>query len=135
MNFLTQEQRAKAVESLSRAPDEILISAMVDFRRLRHFEEGTRANFNEVVDELTERRIHDEPVSEDKRGTAIKVEEVAAVRPNIDPGPSTLARIGSDTKERILAGLPWSIGTKYEQHLRLLWARGEVRFDGERFYL
>ena len=137
MKLLTDEQRAKAVAALARAPDEILLSAMVDFRRWRHMEEGTKANFEEVADELTERRTHTVPVSEECRGTyGCVVQEVD--RPNVDPGKPTITKIGAPAKALILEEL--RTGTiqphaKYAEHLKLLWARGEVKFDGQRWYL
>lgn len=146
MNFLTEDQRTKAIESLKRAPDEVLLSAMVDFRRFRHIEEGTRANFNQVVDELTERRTHNEPVAEDHRGSGINVqpvEEIKLERINVSPGTPSITKIGSNTKEYIInelkiSGAPRTLehfGMKYKEHLKLLWARGEIKFDGTEYYL
>ena len=42
MTFLTEDQRTKALELLKKAPDEIILGAMVDLRRYRHMEDGTR---------------------------------------------------------------------------------------------
>ena len=142
MKFLTDEQRAKAIASLTRAPDEVILSAMVEFRRWRHMEEGTLANFNEVAGELAERRTHTAPVSEERRGTCgcavqeVKLQEID--RPNVDPGKPAIGKIGAPAKALILEEL--STGTiqphaKYAEHLKLLWARGEVKFDGQEYYL
>lgn len=137
MKLLSEEQRAKAIEALARAPDEILLSAMVDFRRFRHLEEGTRANFNEVADQLTERRQANEPVDVERRGTCgCAVQEVKA-RTNVSPGTSSIGKIGGVTRDTLIAYLAKNQQppAKYAEHMKLLWARGEIKFDGTEYYL
>lgn len=75
-----------------------------------------------------------EPVKEDLRGTGIQVKEERA---NVTPGTSTLSKIGSATHNLILRELKKDTQPpkKYAEHLKLLWARGEVKFDGQAFYL
>ena len=139
MTFLTEDQRTKALELLKKAPDEIILGAMVDLRRYRHMEDGTRRNFDEVCDELSERRTHDEPVSVEHRGSAIVVNEVEeiTIRANVSPGTPLIGKIGTATKEELLKLLGQGIcpAKKYAEHLKLLWSRNEVKYDGEVFYL
>jgi len=56
---------------------------------------------------------------------------------NINPGPSAIGKIGSTTKAELLHIL--SCGAqptaKYKEHLKLLWARDEVKWDGEVWYV
>lgn len=134
MNFLSNDQRTRAIKLLVDAPDEIILSAMVDLRRYRHLEEGTKNNFSEVVDDLQERRTHDEPVAVDQRGTAIVVEEV---RKNVSPGTPSITKIGAIAKDYILEALKLNVQPppRYSEHLKLLWSRGEIKFDGESYYL
>ena len=136
MTFLTEDQRTKALELLKKAPDEIILGAVVDLRRYRHMEDGTRRNFDEVCDELSERRTHTEPVATEHRGTAIVVEEVMP-RANVSPGTPLIGKIGTATKEELLKLLGQGIcpAKKYVEHLKLLWSRNEVKYDGEVFYL
>lgn len=60
---------------------------------------------------------------------------------NINPGPSGISKIGTSTKEWIIGELRQSsqpgdhFGTKYEDHLKLLWARHEIKFDGALYYI
>ena len=59
-------------------------------------------------------------------------------RKNINPGDPTITKIGSGTKDLILDALRQGQQMprpKYDEHLKLLWKRGEVRFDGELFYV
>lgn len=59
-------------------------------------------------------------------------------RKNINPGDPTITKIGSSTKEVILDALRQGQQMprpKYDEHLKLLWKRGEIRFDGENFYV
>jgi len=58
-------------------------------------------------------------------------------RKNINPGPSSITKIGLTTKSELLHNL--SFGTqpiaKYKEHMKLLWARDEVKWDGEVWYV
>ena len=58
-------------------------------------------------------------------------------RKNISPGTSSITKIGSGTKETIIHALNTGtpLGDRYTEHLKLLWARGEIKFDGEEYYL
>ena len=60
-----------------------------------------------------------------------------AERKNVNPGAPTIGKIGSGTKEQLLGML--SEGhqpqQKWSEHMKLLWSRGEVKFDGSEFYL
>lgn len=67
-----------------------------------------------------------------------------APRPNISPGEPTITKIGADSKTFILGELKASLGTgrvpehfghKYKEHLKLLWKRGEIKWDGLEYYL
>ena len=64
-----------------------------------------------------------------------------SVRANTSPGAPTTTKIGSAAKEYILEALGLSdrtleeLGPKYAEHLKLLWSRREVKFDGTRYYL
>ena len=59
-------------------------------------------------------------------------------RKNISPGDPTITKIGSGTKGVILDALQQGQQMprpKYDEHLKLLWKRGEVKFDGEQYYV
>lgn len=57
-------------------------------------------------------------------------------RANVNPGKSTITKIGTETKQHIFNSLANNDhpGPKYVQHLKLLWERGEIKFDGQEFY-
>lgn len=85
--------------------------------------------------ELGERRVMDEPVSTERRGGAIVVEETP--RKNVSPGTPSIGKIGTNTKEEILKLLQMGVQppAKYTEHLKLLWSRHEIKFDGAFYYI
>jgi len=59
-------------------------------------------------------------------------------RKNVSPGTPLISKIGSNTKEELLKMLltaDMQPHAKYKEHLKLLWSRGEVKFDGTTYYL
>lgn len=77
--------------------------------------------------------------------TSTPPQEVAAVqpdrqaaRPNVNPGEPSISKIGTNTKEELLnsvrVGIPMN-PHKYSEHMKLLWKRGEVKYDGKEYYL
>lgn len=59
-------------------------------------------------------------------------------RKNINPGDPTITKIGTNTKESLLAHLKAGgqpTRAKFDEHLKLLWKRGEIKFDGEEYYV
>lgn len=65
------------------------------------------------------------------------IDKIPVARKNISPGTSSITKIGSGAKETIIHALNTGtpLGDRYTEHLKLLWARGEIKFDGEVFYL
>lgn len=66
-----------------------------------------------------------------------EIKNVPAERKNISPGPSSITKIGGNTLEQVLGMLKdgHQPPDKYSEHLKLLWSRGKVKYDGEVFYL
>ena len=68
---------------------------------------------------------------------ATGINTVPHQRKNISPGTSSITKIGMNT-EGALFGVLRAGGqpeAKYAEHLKLLWKRGKVKFDGEQFYV
>jgi hypothetical protein len=60
-------------------------------------------------------------------------------RRNVSPGTSSITKIGATTKTAILAGVGMGAYApnykgKHLEHLKLLWSRREIGFDGSEFY-
>lgn len=58
-------------------------------------------------------------------------------RKNISPGEPSITKIGTNT-EGALFGVLRAGGqpeAKYAEHMKLLWKRDKVKFDGEKFYV
>ena len=71
-----------------------------------------------------------------REGSEVGCVEVS--RKNINPGDPTITKIGSGTKDLIIDALKHGDQMprpKYDEHLKLLWKRGEVKYDGELFYV
>jgi len=80
----------------------------------------------------------DKPVSTARLDKIMESKPVPKVdaRPNINPGDPTIGKIGEATKATILGDLDGCQGLpKYTEHLKLLWKRGLVKYDGEEYYL
>jgi hypothetical protein len=59
-------------------------------------------------------------------------------RKNVSPGGPFITKIGTTTSDMILGLLKNGMTVpepKYTEHLRLLWSRGLVKFDGKEYYL
>ena len=59
-------------------------------------------------------------------------------RRNVNPGEPSIGKIGEATKMAILSDLAngrQPPHPKYTEHLKLLWKRGEVKWDGQEYYL
>lgn len=112
--LITDGDRAFILKALSGASDEVLVRAYQDWDAQRSAALDVRSKLG-----------------------GLSTEEVVVApsteRKNFSPGASSITRMTSGTKSDILALLargerPWG---KFEEHLKLLWERGEVKFDGE----
>lgn len=58
-------------------------------------------------------------------------------RKNINPGVPAITKIGNNTLEVVLGMLKdgHQPPEKYSEHLKLLWTRGKVKFDGKEYWL
>lgn len=58
-------------------------------------------------------------------------------RDNVNPGEPTIGKIGGGTKEQLLGMLRdgHQPPEKWGEHMKLLWSRNEVKFDGRNYYL
>ena len=83
-----------------------------------------------------------DPVGEQSLGNSSGSE--GAPRPNVSPGEPSIGKIGADSKAFIHGELkaalgtgrvPEHFGTKFQEHLKLLWKRGEIKWDGTEYYL
>ena len=130
MSLLTQQDRNYILEQLKLAPDNVLAEAMLKFNEMRDQVVQVRkltAASEATVDTFS------------KDITAYEAELVIknALRKNVSPGKSSIGKIGSSTKDVIFELLrsDKKPAAKYDEHLKLLWERGEVKFDGEEYYL
>ena len=71
------------------------------------------------------------------KNTLEQVGVTPSERKNISPGEPSITKIGVNT-EGALFGVLRAGGqpeAKFAEHMKLLWKRGQVKFDGEQFYV
>ena len=65
------------------------------------------------------------------------LDKTPVARKNVSPGEPSITKIGTNT-EGALFGVLRAGGqpeAKYAEHMKLLWKRDKVKFDGEKFYV
>jgi len=149
MNILSEDERAALLRSLSEAPDEVLIDAV---RQRKDWMKGIKSSFDEVRSfvgmKVTEsskpplnsgressKGIADKKVDND---TDLPPVSHPTTRPDKSPGRSSITKIGTTTKNQLLSMLKQGMQpahNKFGEHLKLLHNRGEVRYDGEQYYI
>lgn len=97
------------------------------------------------IDEMTMKRgepLRPEPVfNAVARGAAAESEEMngggVVPRKNVSPGEPSIGKIGENAKTAILIELRngFQPPAKMNEHCKLLWKRGEIRFDGQEYYV
>ena len=82
-------------------------------------------------------QLSEKELSEIATQGATSINTVPYQRKNVSPGEPSITKIGSTTKETIIHALNTDtpLGDRYAEHLKLLWARGEIKFDGTEYYL
>lgn len=90
----------------------------------------------ERVNDVTTTTEFTQLTDEQKKTWVAPVKE----RPNVSPGTPTVSKMGADRKQAIFAGVrAGDFVNGYSgvslPYLQLLWSRGEVRFDGQDFYI
>ena len=66
----------------------------------------------------------------------VSKEAKPAARPNINPGESKMKRLSGQAYNFVMVQLGLGKQPKgYAEHLKLLWKRGEVKFDGSNWYI
>lgn len=72
-----------------------------------------------------------------KNNSVSEVPAKEAPRPNKNPGTPSIGKIGGATKGLLFAELEAGRQPteKFVEHMKLLWSRGEVKFDGDNYYL
>jgi len=139
---LIEFNRAKALAYIDRvATDGDLLRLTATLRHWKSVEENeTKKLAGETApDSKSFFMEHHEEVEKHEATTAgggPDVSPMESPRTNVSPGPSSITKIGSKTREEILQSLKEGRqpSDKYSEHMKLLWSRDEVKFDGEKYY-
>lgn len=129
MRLITDADRKYILDQLTNASDEVLVRAYQDWDAQRLAALEVRASIGSSAAQ-PKQQTHVEHQAQ-------HAEPELRQRTNVSPGPSSISKIGSATKEELLRMLTHCAQppTKYSEHLKLLWERGEVKFDGEEWYV
>lgn len=131
MALLNDGDRAFILAQLTLAPDEILADAMLAFNAVRDKIIKVRALSAAAAETKEEPEVSYAAV------TTEDVKHVLVSRPNVTPSGPIAKRLHVHTKNTILNRLEDGVQPN-EQLLpqaKLLWSRGEIKYDGEKFYL
>ena len=140
MNLLSLEKREALLRSLKEAPDEILMDAVRQYKDWRkHVDDA----FKEVQAFVGMKAVEG---SAFKPQAAIPTQvpppppekQSAAPRKDINPGKSTITKIGSETKTKLISMMKEGMQPshdKFGEHLKLLHNRGEIKYDGATYYI
>jgi hypothetical protein len=147
MNILSEDERAALLRSLTDAPDEVLIDAV---RQRKDWMKGIKSSFDEVrnfvgmkVTESSKPPLNsgrETGTGESSKKVDNDPEKVShpTTRPNKSPGASSITKIGTKTKDDLIAVLRAGLQPnhdKFGEHLKLLWEREIVLYDGKEFYV
>lgn len=139
--LITDGDREYILTHLKQAPDSVLVQAFNSWASIRQEaltcrgiinDQTARSNFSDSVSvEST-----DAVVGVDSNPT-IPSDSGRAARVNVDPGRGSISRIGSSTKDELLGMVAkgQQPPKKYSEHMKLLWERNEVKFDGKEYWL
>lgn len=78
---------------------------------------------------------------QDTETRVLETVEATKPRQNVSPGASTISRISTRARNELLDAVGKGVELTPKQkevfgeHLKLLWSRGEVKFDGTVYYL
>lgn len=139
MSILSDRDREFILKQLRTAPDSVLADAMLEFNLIRDKIVAVRKLTKEPQEVISSEMTVTEPapnIEINPLGTVHASQ--SKLRPNVDPGKPEITKIGSKTKDQIIQWLKDGTDIRadlYGEHLKLLWSRGEVKFDGARWYV
>ena len=109
--LLSDGDREFIYGQLRHASDDILVRAYTEFDRVRQMALAVRS--------------------------VAEPETTSSERPNTNPGDPTITKIGATTEAELIRMIEHGAQppAKYLAHMRLLWRRGKVKFDGKEWYL
>ncbi len=138
MQILSDIEREALIKTLSNAPDEIILDAV---HRVKEWRTNIQRDMKEVQG-FVGLRVIEAPAPRLAASAppppvnSVPLASEAAPRKDISPGPSSIGKIGTKTKEALFEVLKTGVqpDKKWDEHMKLLWQRHEVKFDGE-YYL
>ena len=80
--------------------------------------------------------VKNEPDAKSQISRAM-LDAMPIARKNVSPGAPNITKIGAKSTQEIIYALSHGLQVpeRFTEHLKLLWSRGEVKFDGTDYYL
>ncbi|NJO01153.1 MAG: LLM class flavin-dependent oxidoreductase [Bacteroidia bacterium] len=116
----------------------IMISYQVDTpEEAKKILDSVNAEFNLLRIQTDQEAVERETKTTLDEASVINSNVVPLNRPNVNPGTSAITKIGVKTKEEIFYAIKHDHTplARFEEHYKLLWARGEIKYDGQKYYL
>jgi ApbE superfamily uncharacterized protein (UPF0280 family) len=140
MNVINDRERQAMLTFLTEnISDEVLIRTLEQIKEDREY---VRDETSKIMRYIGAKPAMSPPVPTPTTfPPSVVAPEAAPETKNVSPGAASITKIGANAKGEIMAALKVGprtlreIGSKYTEHLKLLWARQEVKYDGERYYL
>jgi hypothetical protein len=118
--LITDNDRAYILEQLATATDDVLVDAFLKLQSTREKAVTARALIGKT----------------DYSAPSVAEPVLPVERQNVNPGIPGIGKIGSATKDELLKQLAAGKqpAAKFVEHMKLLWERGEVKFDGKEWW-
>lgn len=135
--LLSTSEREALLRALVDAPDDVLIDAV---QQRKNWIKSIKSSFDEVrgfVGMKVTEAGKPPPASAGSVPVVKSAPQEVASRKDVSPGTPAIGKIGSTTKDTLLDLLKQGIqpNSKWSEHLKLLWLRHEIKFDGKEYYL
>lgn len=141
MIVLSQDKRDALIKTIANAPDEILIDAA---RQYKDWQSNIQESFREVqgfcgckaVDNTKPPFAPAATSSPEGAAPPAPAAGAPTQRANKNPGRPGISKIGTKTVDELLGMIRKGVqpGEKWKEHLKLLWSRDMVKWDGQRWY-
>ena len=141
MQILSTTERDALIKTLSAAPDELLLDAV---HRVKDWRAGVQSSMKELqsfvglrVIEAPAPRFAASAPPPPVNSVPPASEAAPDKRKDVNPGPSSIGKIGTKTKDMLFEVLKTGAQPekKWDEHMKLLWQRHEVKWDTKEYYL
>lgn len=136
MQILKNDERDALLKVLQTAPDEVLLDAV---RQTKDHRLHIQNTLKEVQGYCGLKAIELPKPQLDAKSVEAKavLDATPTARKNINPGRPAIGKIGTKTTNELLDMLSKRVqpAEKWTEHMKLLWSRDIVKWDGSQWYV